>query len=96
VLGAEDVLAALGRHAPVPGPAGGVLPPPPGGPETLPDQDDRARMAMLSALGAAPAPVDEVARRCQLSAPAARMALLELELAGMIRRHPGNQVSLVT
>jgi DNA processing protein len=53
-------------------------------------------MAMLSALGAAPAPVDEVARRCQLSAPAARMALLELELAGMIRRHPGNQVSLVT
>lgn len=96
VLGAEDVLAALGRHAPATRPPDDVSPTPPEGMEMLPDQDDRARMAMLSALGAAPAPVDEVARRCQLSAPAARMALLELELAGMIRRHPGNQVSLVT
>jgi DNA processing protein len=67
VLGAEDVLAALGRHAPATRPPDDVSPTPPEGMEMLPDQDDRARMA-----------------------------LLELELAGMIRRHPGNQVSLVT
>jgi hypothetical protein len=30
-----------------------------------------------------------------LSAPSAQLALLELELAGRLQRHPGNQVSLV-
>jgi hypothetical protein len=30
-----------------------------------------------------------------LSAPSALLAMLELELAGRIQRHPGNQVSLI-
>jgi DNA processing protein len=59
------------------------------------DQMDDTRRRILAALGTAPAPVDEVLRRCHLSAPSAQLALLELELAGRLQRHPGNQVSLV-
>jgi DNA processing protein len=86
-----------------------ILPPPdaparaPEHPATAPveheksdiDQMDDARDRILAALGAAPAPVDEVLRRCHVSAPSAQLALLELELAGRLQRHPGNQVSLV-
>jgi DNA processing protein len=46
-------------------------------------------------LGPAPVMVDELIRQCHLSAPAVRAALLELELAGRLERHPGNRVSLL-
>lgn len=55
--------------------------------------DDRARRTVLEALGSEPVAVDELIRGCQLSAPIVATALLEAELAGLIDRHPGNQVS---
>jgi DNA processing protein len=60
---------------------------PPGTRETLAE-----RVAM--ALGPAPVAVDELIRECDAAAPEVQAALLELELAGSIDRHPGNRVSL--
>jgi len=53
------------------------------------------RDAVMAALGTAPTARDNLVR--QLAAPAASVAmvLLELELAGRLERHPGNQVSLL-
>ena len=46
------------------------------------------------ALGPAPLAVDEIIRGCNAPAPDVQAALLDLELAGRIDRHPGNRVSL--
>jgi len=50
---------------------------------------------VLAALSLSPTPVDEVVRRCHLSASAVSSALLELELAGRIETLPGNRVCLL-
>ena len=52
-----------------------------------------ARRIILEGLAQAPTSVDEIMRECQLSAPVVLAALLELELAGSIDRHPGNRVA---
>ena len=49
--------------------------------------------AILARLGPTPVPVDELIRQCSFSAPIVRTALLELELAGRLERHPGDAVS---
>jgi DNA processing protein len=54
---------------------------------------DRVRATVLEALGPAPVRVDELIRLCGVSAPAVLAVLLELELAGKLARHPGNEVS---
>jgi DNA processing protein len=92
---ADDVLAALvDIGAPAKVPSGSSTRHAPGQ-EIVADQTDDARRAVLAGLGAQPTAVDELVRRCHLSAPVAQMVLLELELAGRLQRHPGNQVSLV-
>jgi len=53
-----------------------------------------ARAAVLEMLDPHPVPVDELVRRCQLSPAVLTTALLELELAGRVLRHPGNRVAL--
>jgi DNA processing protein len=53
-----------------------------------------ARIAVLAALGPAPASVDEVARATHLDIRSVRIALLELALAGRIEQHGGQLVSL--
>ena len=53
----------------------------------------RARLVEL--LSPTPVPVDELVRQCHLSPALVMTILLELELAGRIGRHPGNQVSLL-
>ncbi|TPG59780.1 DNA-protecting protein DprA [Roseomonas nepalensis] len=47
---------------------------------------------LLSLIGPTPVTVDEVLRRCHLTASTARAALLDLELAGLIEALPGNCV----
>jgi len=55
----------------------------------------RAREQLLTLLSPSPVEVDELVRQCHLSPALVVTALLELELAGRIERHPGNQVALL-
>jgi DNA processing protein len=52
-----------------------------------------ARDSIYQALAPSPTLVDEIVRECQLSAPVVLAALLELELGGLVDRHPGGRVS---
>ncbi len=54
---------------------------------------DQVRSAIQEKLGAAPVEVDELVRQTGAPAEAVTTALLELELAGLVQRHPGNRVS---
>jgi len=55
---------------------------------------DAAHAAVLEMLDPHPVAVDELVRRCHLSPAVLMTALLELELAGRVLRHPGNRVAL--
>ena len=68
----------------------GVSPAPP-----APDELHEARREIEKKLSPVPSLVDEVIRNCQFSPPVVSWVLLELELAGRLERHPGNQVSLI-
>lgn len=57
----------------------------------LPSTENRE--TVISCLSPKPVAVDEIVRRCQLTAPVVRIILLELELAGRLERHPGNRVA---
>ncbi|MCH7930308.1 MAG: DNA-protecting protein DprA [Proteobacteria bacterium] len=61
-----------------------------------PDESDveRRRQIIIECLGPTPVSVDEIIRQCQVTASVVLTVLLELELAGRLDRHPGNQVSL--
>jgi DNA processing protein len=60
------------------------------------DQElDKARILILEKLGPTPTPIDELIRQCHLTAAMVFTILLELELAGRLERHPGNQVSIL-
>jgi DNA processing protein len=87
-----DTLPTQNLQAPTPGDAGLSE-----GSEALETPalaaDGRVRRLVLEALGSEPVPVDELIRGCQLSAPIVATVLLEAELAGLVERHPGNQVS---
>jgi DNA processing protein len=90
----DDVLEAIAgplgvaMAEPAHDPFAGEAPPP------VSEADvDAARERIAEALSADPTPVDEVVRGCQLSAAVVLAALLELELAGRIERHPGHRVS---
>ena len=50
---------------------------------------------VVEALGATPTAVDELVRRCQVSAATVAEILLSLELEGRLERHRGNRVSLI-
>jgi DNA processing protein len=50
---------------------------------------------VVGALGRVPTAVDELVRRCQVSAATVAEILLALELEGRLERHRGNRVSLI-
>jgi DNA processing protein len=54
-----------------------------------------AQEIILSNMSLQPVLVDELIRTCNLSIPTAQTILLELELAGRVKRHHGNKVSLL-
>ncbi len=94
VRDSDDIREAIATFAsartpapPGPQPAreGVHLDPDPGGPDE--------RDAVIACLSPEPVAVDEIVRRCQLTAPVVRAILLELELAGRLERHPGNRVA---
>ena len=63
-------------------------------PEAASDASDSVRAELLSLLSPTPVTVDELIRQCHLSPSVVTTALLELDLAGRIERHPGHRVSL--
>lgn len=89
---AEDILSVL---SPMLGGAfrepDSLSPTPPA--DALEAEADRIRAKVEEALGPSPVEIDELIR--QLGAPVAAVltVILELELAGRCRRHPGNRVS---
>ncbi len=104
VQSADDILQIL--HAPQPEPAiRQVKPKRQAKPAPTPEPRSKAspeadagisdpKDRVLSALGAAPVTVDELARECQLRASAAAAILLDLELEGAVERLPGQRVML--
>jgi DNA processing protein len=56
---------------------------------------DRGSANVVAALGPVPTAVDELVRRCQVSAATMAEILLALELEGRLERHRGNRVSLI-
>lgn len=94
VRDAEDVMEIIRPmlKAPVAPPE----PPPPSVTQprlTLEIDGPKSQQAVLECLSPEPVAVDEIVRRCQLTAPIVRTILLELELAGRLERHPGNRVA---
>ena len=91
---AEDVLAVL---TPIMG--SDFREPDQGEPGVLPDptaleaEADQVRHRIEETLGPAPVAVDELIRQTGAPVAAVLTVLLELELAGRCRRHPGNFVS---
>jgi DNA processing protein len=91
---AEDVIAQLPaaprelplfqpRSEPDPPPDAAEAPPPPAG----------AEAQILELIGPTPVAVDDLVRRCHLSAPTVRAILLDLELSGLVEPLPGNRVA---
>ncbi len=58
------------------------------------DLDDTDRRRVFDALGPSPVALDDILRLTGLSHGQLMLALIELELAGRIERHPGQRVSL--
>jgi len=106
VTGIDDVMAALPawtatpepraarprRVAPdAPPPATRPAPPRAASTAAVPAQALPEHIATL--LGVEPMPVDEVIRQCHASPSEVQNALLDLELDGRVKRHPGNRIS---
>ena len=56
---------------------------------------DSARSAVAACLSPTPVTVDEIVRQCQVTAPVVHTVLLEMELAGLIERQPGNRIAAI-
>ena len=54
-----------------------------------------ASLSLADRLSPSPTPVDDLVREFGDDSAAVAAALLELELAGRVERHPGNRVALV-
>lgn len=59
------------------------------------DDLDTARDAIAACLSPTPVTVDEIVRQCQVTAPVVHTVLLEMELAGLIERQPGNRIAAI-
>jgi DNA processing protein len=87
---AEDVLRALGGRRIAPALAEPDLTPLPA---PAADDAEKARAIVIEQLSPSPTAVDELVRQTELPPALVASALLELELAGRIERHPGNRVA---
>jgi DNA processing protein len=91
---AEDVLRGLGERR-IAAPAAQALAEPGLDPLAPPAEadSDKARTMLIEHLSPSPTAVDELVRQTELPPALVASALLELELAGRIERHPGNRVA---
>ena len=65
---------------------------PPAANEDIPED---AQQTVLDNLSFTPVSIDEMIRACHMSIPVMQTILLELELAGRVKRLPGNRISLL-
>ncbi len=90
----EDVLRGLGGRRVAAAPAAVLAE---AGADPLPPHaeadSDKARTLLIEHLSPSPTAVDELVRQTELPPALVASALLELELAGRIERHPGNRVA---
>jgi len=91
--GAEDVLRGLGGRRIAPAPAAFAEPDLAPLPAPAEDDADKARAIVIEQLSPSPTAVDDLVRQTDLPPALVASALLELELAGRIERHPGNRVA---
>lgn len=85
VRDANDIIGVFGAPPPIPQPL-----------EKPSQKSFQGKAAsVLAALGSIPTAVDELVRRCQVSAATVAEVLLALELEGRLERHRGNRVSLM-
>jgi DNA processing protein len=89
---AEDVLNALGPRQATPKPA---RKPDPTARAILQNTDALQR-EILKKLGPAPVEIDELVRLLGASSAEVAAALLDLEFAGQLTRHPGQRISILT
>jgi DNA processing protein len=87
-------LPLFARGPPPTGLPEAAAPWPDGEPSAAERQTAHARL--LELLGPSPTSVDDLLRRCQLSAATVMSALLDLELAGRVEALPGNRVALLS
>ncbi|ADZ70273.1 DNA-processing protein DprA [Polymorphum gilvum] len=93
---ARDVIQSLaGRIEPVLPFEGEISEPDQSAPPEPIEPTDSLRDRIVSALGPTPVEIDELIRFTGLPARTVHVVLLELELAGRLERHRGQQVSLV-
>jgi DNA processing protein len=87
---AEDVLNALGPREPAPKPK------PKSDPKAraIPQNTDALQREILKRLGPAPVEIDELVRLLGASPAEVSAALLDLEFAGQLTRHPGQRISI--
>jgi DNA processing protein len=86
---AEDVLNALGPHQPAPNPK----PKPNPTAVAILQNTDTLQREILKQLGPAPVELDELVRLLGASPAEVSAALLDLEFAGHLTRHPGQRIS---
>ncbi len=55
---------------------------------------DEGRVRIVELLGPSPLAIDDLVRLSRLTPATVLTILLELEIAGRVQRHPGNQVSV--
>ncbi|WJR67288.1 DNA-processing protein DprA [Neorhizobium sp. CSC1952] len=91
--GSDDVIEALAPLSQLDLFAGPVVEEPEKTGDMLPPNDDDRSM-IVSALGPTPVDIDDIIRHTGLSASSVYLILLELDLAGLLHRHPGGMVSL--
>ena len=91
IQNADDVMEAINpmRIRPFRTPERGY-----GAPEASAEAEERDRQAVLNLLNGTPVPADEVIRQAGLAPAVVHTVLLELELAGRLKRHAGGKVSL--
>ena len=96
IRSAEDVLEILlkfsgdGFREPPPPPANFEMPPASDG-----EIPENGHDAVLEQLSFTPVSIDEVLRACHMSIPVLQTILLELEIAGRVKRLPGNRICLL-
>ena len=95
VEGADDVLEALKTtlKTPLSDPTRDLFDGLPEDPQEI-ENIDKSRKIVHQLLGPAPAPIDDILRQSALTPATLLTVLLELELAGLATRHPGNRISL--